>query len=303
MKISVTTQAEQLWDNVSIENPHRQKIVVKQLCKQRISDYWRDHIQNLVVQGKTLELIRLEANHSLWKSLIYNLPERVAKFMLNSLTDSLNNRVNLLRWGKMSNDKCSHCGNRETLHHVLNFCPLSLEQGRFTWRHNNVLRHIMQVAHDTLKDKDNCIIQCDLKDKETPRLKTTIPLECTVTDLIPDMCILKKNENKLLILELSVPFETNLDKAHAYKSNKYAPLVSDIEQNGFQVIYLPIEIGSRGFISNDNLNRLKRFLSFCDNPVTLKVFRNKLSSLAVISSFVIFHAKEEPSWECRNHLS
>ena len=77
------------------------------------------------------------------------------------------------------------CGNRGTLHHVLNFCPISLDQGRFTWRHN-ILRHIMQVAHDTFKDKDYCIIQCDLKDNETPPLKTTIPLECTATDLIPD---------------------------------------------------------------------------------------------------------------------
>ena len=38
--------------------------------------------------------------------------------------------------------KCPLCSNHGTLEHILNFCSISLNQGRFTWRHNTVLSHI-----------------------------------------------------------------------------------------------------------------------------------------------------------------
>ena len=37
-----------------------------------------------------------------------------------------------------------------------------------------------------------------------------------------------------MILELSVPFETNLSKAREHKVNKYANLVTDIQNTGYK---------------------------------------------------------------------
>ena len=306
-KVSITTQCEQDWNVIHEQNLSvtQQKRAVKSLCKQRVSDYWRNHVKNLAVQGKTLELISLESGHSQWKSLAYNLPVRVTKFMLNALTDSLNTRANLLTWGKRSNDRCTKCGNRETLHHVLNHCSVALDQGRFTWRHNNVLRHIVEVArsgiHRNVEVVSDTVIYSDLAGDARPS-RSTIPLECTQTNLIPDICIFWKRDKKLLVIELTVPFETNLHKANDFKSNKYASLISDIEAKDYTVVFMPIEIGSRGFISKENAHRLKKILSLCGKPVSLKTFRDKLASLAITSSFVIYSAKEEPVWECQNPL-
>ena len=65
-----------------------------------------------------------------------------------------------------------------------------------------------------------------------------------------------------MIMELSVPFGLDTDKAHQYKTDKYSALVTDIENYGYQVELLAIEIGSRGFLSKDNTQRLKSYLFF-----------------------------------------
>ena len=48
--------------------------------------------------------------------------------------------LNLRRWKIQCGAKCSLCGNsRPTVAHVLNGCPMALEQGHYTWHHDCVL--------------------------------------------------------------------------------------------------------------------------------------------------------------------
>ena len=43
-------------------------------------------------------------------------------------------------WGYKSHSECCLCGNSKcTLHHILSGCTFSLEQKRFTWRHDSIL--------------------------------------------------------------------------------------------------------------------------------------------------------------------
>ena len=244
----------------------------------------------------------MESSCTLWRSIIFNLPARVCKFLVNALGDSLNNRVNLARWGKIICNKCIHCKNKETLHHVLNNCKVFLDQGRYTYCHNSVLKYIISVARSALVSTDASIYH-DIPGEAGFTGGTTIPTVCSPTNLIPDLVIHWKALKKILILELTVPFEHGIDKAHQYKTNKYAPLVSDIQCNDFNVTFIALEIGSRGFISHDNCRRLKSFLSDVESPTKFKEFRDRISKLAIISSFVIYHAKEERSWGQCNLLN
>ena len=59
----------------------------------------------------------------------------------------------------------------------------------------------------------------------------------------------------MLLFELSVPFELNIDKTHDYKTQKYTPLQTDLEENGYDVTLICLEIGSRGFVSQGNIAR------------------------------------------------
>ena len=74
-------------------------------------------------------------------------------------------------------------------------------------------------------------------------------------------------------------------------------MVTEIQNKGYDVTFIALEIGSRGFISKENLNRLKSFISFFDNkPITPKEARDTLSKIAVTSSFAIYCAKNEATW-------
>ena len=84
---------------------------------------------------------------------MYDLPHGVYKFLINAVSDSLNHNSNLVRWGKQTNDCCPACGNKETLQHVLNMCSVYLNQGRFTWRHNNILNYIWKSIENGLNRK------------------------------------------------------------------------------------------------------------------------------------------------------
>ena len=255
------------------------------------SEKWRNHIKSLVVQGRFLDIVAEESKSSEWNSIVYNLPNRVSKFFLNSVTDTLNTRANLQRWGKSMSSKCKACGNHETLHHVLNNCTKFLDQGRYTWRHNNVLGYIHNYLKASLKD--GMILNCDMGNMNGA---STVPVSCTVTNLIPDICLFSTEERKLTVIELTIPFELNITSAHERKCNKYSPLLSDIESNGIETEFIGLEIGSRGFISSENEKRLKQIFKL-GNSASFKNFKLNISKLSINSSFVIFNVRNEPEWD------
>ena len=106
-------------------------------------------------------LRKLEQTDATWQGYVYNLPRGTMKFLLNSTIDTLPTKVNLKLWGKVSNDKC-RCCSRQTLNHILNCCGPSLRDGRYTFRHDNVLSYIDKCLN---KQKYTCYV--DLKGSQT----------------------------------------------------------------------------------------------------------------------------------------
>ena len=145
-----------------------------------------EHVSDLVKQGKILELSQLEQNDATWKGYIFNLPRGTMKFSLNSAIDTLPTKVNLKLWGKMTNDKC-RCGRRETINHILNGCDHSLKEGRYTYRHDSVLKYISDCLDKT---KYTCFV--DISGCQTPTGGTLSP-NLVVKELRPDIVIIDKH--------------------------------------------------------------------------------------------------------------
>lgn len=75
-----------------------------------------------------------------WNDMIYDLSEGVLSFRLNAISRSLPCPNNLRRWGLRSQGNCQLCSSRcATSAHILSNCYIALTQGRYTWRHDNVL--------------------------------------------------------------------------------------------------------------------------------------------------------------------
>ena len=105
----------------------------------------------------------------------------------NSFLDTLPTKNNLSCWGKRSNTKCDLCGRKETLQHVINNCRIMLDQGRYTWRHNSVLRIILDSLQDV--SAPSWKIYCDLEGA-SKIAGTTIPPDILPTQQRPDLVLI-----------------------------------------------------------------------------------------------------------------
>ena len=120
-----------------------------------------------------------------------------------------------------------------------------------------------------------------------------------VSKLKPDMVIHNRHENSIHLVELTVPFETNIHKAHDRKHKKYLDLVSDIADNGFICDLTCFEVGSRGLITPENVGYIAKIFSFV-GAKPKKTFFRELSKLALLSSYTIWNARQEPAWGSEN---
>ena len=125
----------------------------------------------------------------------------------------------------------------------------------------------------------------------------TIPPHIYVTSQRPDLVVVREELKQMIVMELTVPFETNVEEAHKRKIDRYKDLISDLtDETGYKVSFYAIEVGLRGHIDNNNKQRLKKFLKDCNFQTSPKPIFDKLCKLAVVSSFVIFYARKEMLW-------
>ena len=215
------------------------------------------------------------------------------KFLLNSLIHTLPTQNNLKLWNKTFSDRCFQCNNRDSTLHCLNGCKTMLEQDRYTWRHNNIVKYITDNI-----DRSKYTVYSDLDDSKTAH-GGTIPPHLTVTELKPDIVI--TDDKKVNIFELMVPFEHNIKQRHKDKTNKYAHFLTDITLLSPTVE--AFEVGSHGTITPDNRTRLQQIHKFINKSIPFKTFTNNVSQLALTSSYYIFIHRKDPVWNSPGYFT
>ena len=143
---------------------------------------------------------------------------------------------------------------------------------------------------------DGFCLYADLEGLNAPH-GGVIPPHILPTNLKPDLFLFNEVSRVVVILELTCPWDGNIVRSHEFKREKYAPLVGDLSRS-FNVFYFPIEVSVRGQVSKGNRARFKAFLfRCCQNPRKLNSTLVRISSRAsLLSSFSIFCARKEPSW-------
>ena len=130
--------------------------------------------------------------------------------------------------------KCPLCDhNFATTHHILSNCPTSLQQGRYTWRHDSALKILASGIKTILHPQARLI--ADLPNlRATDNPPSTIPSEILDTTARPDIVIIQQHE--ITLLELTVPFNSpeGLANAKHRKEGKenYQLVLSDLESRG-----------------------------------------------------------------------
>ena len=195
-----------------------------------MKEHWMSRMKDLVVQGDFISSVNeMDADFN-FKSILYELPRNVLKFLANSAIDTLPTNVNLKRWNKRNSPDCQLCGNKETMLHVFNNCKTMLDQGRYSWRHDSILNQLYDFIKPPNSDS-NFEVYCDLPGKKTGI--STVPTDIVITNQRPDIVIVNRDSNDIILIELTIPFYTNIENAHERKKDRYEQLVNDINNSNY----------------------------------------------------------------------
>ena len=293
-KQSTIVDSENIRQRVGTEELQSAKKNTKKIIEDEFQQQWNNHIKSLSLQGRFLELLNESENNVSWKSVLYHLPRNVLQFFINSSIDTLPTNTNLTRWHKRSSPNCGLCNGKETLLHTFNYCPTMLSQDRYTWRHNSIVNKLQLSLRNTLPASFKIF-------SDIPGYKngiSTIPTDILITSLKPDIVVANYEEKEISLIEITVPFDSNINDANERKCKRYENLVHDLGSTGFKTNMAAIEISSRGLITKDNKARLKHLFSLRDS-ISKKTFNELLTSLqkiAIVCSYIIFHSKYDNAW-------
>ncbi|KAI8516257.1 hypothetical protein Bbelb_048380 [Branchiostoma belcheri] len=210
-----------------------------------------------------------------WADL-WNLEPYRISFMLRSVYDTLPSPSNLYRWGLREDPACKLCGERGTMAHILSSCKTALAQGRYRWRHDKVLTVLASSLEEARKRKRqggtkpgstiafvregerrtitgrSREVGNILEKANTWELRVDLGRKLQFpkvvqTNLRPDAVLWAEAEKKIVLIELTVPWEERCEEAYERKKNKYQELIDECRSKGWQAWLFPVEVGCRGF--------------------------------------------------------
>ena len=154
--------------------------------------------------------------------------------------------------------------------HILNGCQSTLQQGRYTWRHDSFVYSIFMGLKQFIPS--GCDVQTNVDNlRANDNLPATIPPCILYTALRPGMVAVWNGKRSIHLLELTIPdnSSTGLQEANSRKRNKqeYLSLVGDLECLGWLVRYTTLELSSLGHFlqtSNDSINYFLPAMDRCD---------------------------------------
>ena len=190
----------------------------KLLVEEETYEGKRSHLLSLEREGQMFRSASPDAAE-LWGSTLLQLPDDPRKFALNSALDTLPHNANLHLWGRRRSDNCPLCEERQTLIHVLNMCPVALRTRRYNNRHDAVLQKITTTISNHLQLTER--MTSDLSEYVFPQLIAS-------TTLQPDIVLWDDTKRRVLLIELTVCFETLFDNAAERKRAKYTELQQSI---------------------------------------------------------------------------
>ena len=87
---------------------------------------------------------------------MFKLGDSLVGFALRIVYGTVITPASKSKWDESEDGNCKLCEtNRGTIQHILSGCPVSLQQGRYTWRHDKVLKQIFEQVSYHIKNRVN----------------------------------------------------------------------------------------------------------------------------------------------------
>ena len=279
LKFSPNESIKELWKSTSISK-NIQYDVYKS-TKQVLKDFrsgQEDKLQNrLTSQGSffaNITKFSLSQLTKIWSASQSNLPKNIFNFTVRYMNNSLPTRQNLTRWGITPTSGCSKCLAPETLLHVVAGCQSYLD--RFTWRHDSILNFLATC----LQTVNSSCLYADLPGYKTPSVLTG--------DIYrPDLLLQTSNEC-LYIVELTVGFESNLQKNSERKEGKYAQLIREQSEHFKSVKFVNISMSCLGVFAKECSTFMEMLNDLGFEHSYKKYCIKRMTTIAIRTTYYIF---------------
>ena len=97
---------------------------------------------------------------------------------------------------------------------------MSLNQGRFTWRHDSILNYLISV----LKFVNPASMELKGDNHGLTLNGSTVPPDIICTGQRPDVVFVERELKRIALLELTCSFELNSEAANSRKASSYRDL-------------------------------------------------------------------------------
>ena len=307
--------------NIPHEKTHDYRKLVSSTNSAIDAEFEFSQAVQLSLQGQWTKWVNYVGNDFSWNTL-FTMPTNLVSFCIAATFNTLPSPSNLARWHISTEGSCFLCKKSVcTVAHILGACKVSLQQGRYTFRHDSVLSKLVESIKEFLKgakpipSKNHTVkfvkagtrsknsyskhhgilhlagdwhVLCDLSSDYL------FPVHIATTALRPDIVIFSNKIKRVILIELTCPCEENMESWHNTKLSKYHALKTIIESNGWRVDLIAIEVGARGFPSTTLTNALKK-LGY-NNKLT-RLTSKALGRIAMECSFCIWVARNSKTWE------
>ena len=122
--------------------------------------------------------------------------------------------------------------------------------------------------------------------------KQNIPRALLRSNQRPDIVIWSKMERRLILAELTVPWEGNMSWAHERKLTRYEDIRLSCRERGWDCMVFAVEVGCRGFIGHSAIQFLRRLGA--GPKATRRVIR-KLQETAEAASLWVWQSSRHRS--------
>ncbi|KAK9524409.1 hypothetical protein VZT92_016805 [Zoarces viviparus] len=279
------TASEPTWRKATTSE--RRKLVVEEVRREEEVARSAKAV-SLVKQGQWTLWEGVERRKISWRELWEMEATRIS-FIIRATYDVLPSPKNLHQWYG-EDPSCALCPTPATLKHIMVSCKTSLTQGRYTWRHNQVLKSLAsaidikrcatnslppRVANplkatafvregqkapkhpSTKREMGQLIMARDWKMLVDIGQQLIFPPEIAATNFRPDLVLWSPSLNSVYIIELTVPWENAFEEAYERKKLRYAELAAEAKQRGWNAKNCQVEVGCRGFVASSTIRLLK----------------------------------------------
>ena len=247
-------------DHGKIRDALKSLIVNKQLDKAR----------TLSLQGNYFHIDNIDNKNS--HSVYYNwkISDDLMKFVIKARLNILPTNFTLYIWDREKDPKCTLCQSpTESMAHLLNSCK--------------TFKNFRTRRHDRIVSKIACFINrnSEFCTHENKAAFTVFPEHSydlrNLSHYKPDIiCVC---DNMVSIVEVTICYDLYMDYAYQEKVRRYSPLVSFLNQKGYETKLVIICIGSLGTIEksvysslqmfNNNKTLIKEVLKWCSISVII----------------------------------